>query len=60
MTVREAQLNRTFVELADTLVSRFDVAELLALLHPLCGALEGGRRRPHARRQPGTLRVVGS
>jgi transcriptional regulator with GAF, ATPase, and Fis domain len=29
MTVREGQLNRTFVELADTLVKHFDVAELL-------------------------------
>jgi GAF domain-containing protein len=36
LRVRQAQLNRTFVELADTLVSRFDVAELLHNLATRC------------------------
>jgi len=36
MTVREDQLNRTFVELADTLVSHFDVPELLHTLAGRC------------------------
>ncbi|MHB8464053.1 MAG: GAF and ANTAR domain-containing protein [Acidimicrobiales bacterium] len=36
MSVREEQLNRTFVELADTLVNHFDVAELLHTLATRC------------------------
>ena len=36
MTAREAQLNRTFVQLADTLVTDFDVAELLHTLVSGC------------------------
>jgi transcriptional regulator with GAF, ATPase, and Fis domain len=36
MTVREAQLNRTFVQLADTLVTDFDVTELLHTLVSRC------------------------
>jgi len=36
MAVREEQLNRAFVELADTLVSEFDVAELLHSLAVRC------------------------
>jgi transcriptional regulator with GAF, ATPase, and Fis domain len=36
MTVREGELNRTFVELTDTLVSHFDVAELLHTLVRRC------------------------
>ena len=61
MTIRQAQLNRTFVELADTLVSHFDVAELLHTLAARCvdlfdvdaaGLMLGDERR--------TLRVIGS
>ena len=36
MTVREDQLNRTFVEMADTLVSHFDVTDLLHTLVGRC------------------------
>ena len=36
MVVREAALVRTFVELTDTLVDRFDVVELLTLLTDRC------------------------
>jgi GAF domain-containing protein len=36
MTAREAQLNRTFVQLADTLVTDFDVTELLHTLVSRC------------------------
>jgi GAF domain-containing protein len=61
MTVREAQLNRTFVELADTLVNDFDVAEFLHTLATRCVELfevdAAGLMLADAR---GTLRVVGS
>jgi len=61
MTVREAQLNQTFVELADTLVSHFDVAEFLHRLAARCVELfevdAAGLMLADGR---GTLRVVGS
>ena len=61
MTVREAQLNRTFVELADTLVNHFDVAEFLHTLAGRCVELfdvdAAGLMLADER---GTLRVVGS
>src|SRR5580700_1071912 len=61
MTVREAQLNRTFVQLADTLVNDFDVAEFLHTLALRCVELfevdAAGLMLADGR---GTLRVVGS
>jgi GAF domain-containing protein len=61
MTVREAQLNRTFVELADTLVNHFDVAELLHTLAVRCVDLfEVDACGLLLADASGTLRVVGS
>ena len=61
MTVREVQLNRTFVELADTLVNHFDVVELLHTLAARCVELfdveAAGLMLADER---GVLRVVGS
>jgi len=61
MTIREAQLNRTFVELADTLVGDFDVAEFLHTLTARCVELfdvdAAGLLLVDER---GALRVVGS
>ena len=61
MTSREAQLNRTFVELADTLVSHFDVTELLHTLAGRCVELfdvdAAGLMLADER---GTLRVLAS
>jgi transcriptional regulator with GAF, ATPase, and Fis domain len=61
MTVREAELNRTFVELTDTLVNHFDVAELLHTLATRCVDLfdvdAAGLMLADER---GTLRVVAS
>jgi GAF domain-containing protein len=61
MTVREALLNRTFVQLADTLVNDFDVAEFLHTLALRCVELfevdAAGLMLADGR---GTLRVVGS
>jgi GAF domain-containing protein len=41
MTVREAQLNRTFVELADTLVADFDLIDFMSALVERCAELLG-------------------
>jgi GAF domain-containing protein len=61
MTVREAQLNRTFVELADTLVNHYDVAELLHTLAGRCVELfEVDAAGLMLADEHGTLRVVGS
>jgi len=61
MTVRQAELNRTFVELADTLVNHFDVTEFLHTLASRCVELfavdAAGLMLADER---GTLRVVGS
>jgi len=61
VTQREAQLNRTFVELADTLVSQFDVDELLHTLAGRCVELfEVDAAGMMLADEHGTLRVVGS
>ena len=61
MTVREAQLNRTFVELADTLVNHFDVTEFLHTLATRCVELfEVDAAGLMLADDRGTLRVVGS
>jgi len=61
MTVRQAQLNRTFVELADTLVTHFDVAELLHTLAARCVELfEVDAAGLMLADEHGELRVVGS
>jgi GAF domain-containing protein len=61
MTAREAQLNRTFVHLADTLVSDFDVTEFLHTLVSSCVELfdvdAAGLMLADER---GTLRVLAS
>jgi transcriptional regulator with GAF, ATPase, and Fis domain len=61
MTVRQAELNRTFVELADTLVNHFDVTEFLHALALRCVELfdvdAAGLMLADER---GTLGVVGS
>ena len=61
MTVREVRLNRAFVELADTLVTHFDVVELFHTLATSCVELfdvdAAGLMLADER---GTLRVVGS
>jgi len=61
MTARDAQLNRTFVEMADTLVNHFDVAELLHTLATRCVELfEVDAAGLMLADEHGTLRVVGS
>jgi GAF domain-containing protein len=61
MTVREAQLNRTFVELADTLVNHYDVTDLLHTLAARCVELfEVDAAGLMLADEHGTLRVVGS
>ena len=61
MTTREAELNRTFVELADTLVNHFDVAELLHTLASRCVELfEVDAAGLMLADERGRLRVVGS
>jgi GAF domain-containing protein len=61
LRVRQAQLNRTFVELADTLVSRFDVAELLHTLATRCVELfEVDAAGLMLADEQGNLRVVAS
>jgi GAF domain-containing protein len=61
MTVREAQLNRTFVEMADSLVNHYDVAELLHTLAASCVELfDVDAAGLMLADEQGTLRVVGS
>ena len=61
MTVREGQLNRTFVELADTLVNHFDVTDLLHTLAVRCVELFGvDAAGLMLADEHGILRVLGS
>jgi transcriptional regulator with GAF, ATPase, and Fis domain len=61
MTARDAQLNRTFVEMADTLVNHFDVAELLHTLATRCVDLfQVDAAGLMLADEHGNLRVVGS
>jgi GAF domain-containing protein len=61
MTVRQGELNRTFVELADTLVNHFDVTEFLHTLASRCVDLfDVEAAGLMLADEHGTLRVIGS